>query len=322
MSSQPHLPHYYYMCKRTAERLNNHPKRLRATVQPTYTQGPLDSVFGQHRAFPLDLAPQSHDDAAVYQYLSGVRSEAERDPAVHYVERERSSRVEQSAAVSTDALSAEFVALVRQRILDEKRKHNETTEMNEADETNGDETNGDEDGDSISEGEDNGDSEDNEGDSAEDGGDSEGNGAGGDDGVEDIEGTAVEGEETHSVPSSAGQWRELIFSTLPPPQSYFSDVLEHPTVIKLVVYYTRWLLALMPSTLTEWIFATFVRLDSELDHTELALVRDLGRKAQKLRRKFLEGEQAGAVVPQVARDAVDLVLAAVGGYYGQRDLLV
>lgn len=309
-----HLPHYYYMCKRTAERLNNHPKRLRPTVQPVYTQGPLDSVFGQHRAFPLDLAPQSHDDAAVYQYLCGVRSEAERDPAVHYMERERSSRVEQSAAVSTDALSAEFVALVRQRILDEKRKHNEMTE------TNGDEDEDDEDGDSISEGEDNGDSEDNEG-----------NGAGGevasadreDASAEDIEGTAVEGDdEDRSVPSSAGQWRELIFSTLPPPQSYFSDVLEHPTVIKLVVYYTRWLLALMPSTLTEWIFATFVRLDSELDHTELALVRDLGRKAQKLRRKFLEGEQAGAVVPQVARDAVDLVLAAVGGYYGQRDLLV
>lgn len=125
----------------------------------------------------------------------------------------------------------------------------------------------------------------------------------------------------YKVPESAGNWRELVFKNPAPTQEYFQNILEHPTVIKLIVYYTKWLLASMPKSLAEWIFATFVRLDSGLDHQELAIVRALGVKAQKLREKFLEGVAAGAHVSDVAQQCVDMILAVISQYFGQRDLV-
>lgn len=68
----------------------------------------------------------------------------------------------------------------------------------------------------------------------------------------------------------------------------------------------------MPSTAAAWLWRVFVRLDRGLDHTEVALVRELGNKARRLREK---------AAPERAPEMVDRVLAVVGGYYGQRDLL-
>ncbi|KAM9920419.1 hypothetical protein OXX59_007233 [Metschnikowia pulcherrima] len=135
------------------------------------------------------------------------------------------------------------------------------------------------------------------------------------------ESTTVQTSQIHTVPESAGKWRELVFNTPAPPQEYFQSTLEHPTVIKLVVYYTKWLSGSMPENLADWIFATFVRLDNGLDHQELAIVRALGIKAQKLREKLIEAATQGTEISHVASSCVDMVLAVVSHYYRQRDLV-
>ncbi|QBM89624.1 Survival motor neuron SMN interacting protein 1 SIP1 [Metschnikowia aff. pulcherrima] len=136
-----------------------------------------------------------------------------------------------------------------------------------------------------------------------------------------LESTTVQTLQIYTVPESAGKWRELVLNTPAPPQEYFQSTLEHPTVIKLVVYYTKWLLGSMPENLADWIFATFVRLDNGLDHQELAIVRALGIKAQKLREKLIEAATQGTEISHVALLCVDMVLAVVSHYYRQRDLV-
>lgn len=118
------------------------------------------------------------------------------------------------------------------------------------------------------------------------------------------------------VPETAAQWRALVFSEPPPSMSYFFNVLEHTTVVTLIVHYTKWLSHSMPPTLGEWIFATFVRLDKALDALEVAFVRALGKKARKLR-----ADPKSANLPQASQDTLTTVLALVGCYYGQGDLL-
>ncbi|CAH2350402.1 hypothetical protein CLIB1423_01S09274 [[Candida] railenensis] len=65
--------------------------------EKTYTQGPLDEIFGQHPAFPLstDVDIEGED---VMKYLAEVRQEAEADRHVHFVERERSVKKERELA--------------------------------------------------------------------------------------------------------------------------------------------------------------------------------------------------------------------------------
>lgn len=297
------------MCKRTVERLYNCPKRFKPA--PQYTHGPLDENFGQHSAFPLD---PSQENDEVYEYLRLVRLEAENDQVVHFVNK-RATEPVRMVRKQFSELSAEYVQLVIERLKEQKRK--ERGDVGEFDEIDVGEIDFDE----------------------IDVGDIDV----GDIGVGDIDvGEAavdhamespqinpseVVESETKSpkkpdftIPQSATEWRSLVFSQGPPP--HFHDALEHPTVIKLVVYYTKWLLVSMPQSLSEWIFATFVRLDEGLDHTEMALVRDLGKKARKLRNKFRSGVLAGAEVPQLPQEVVNMVLAVVGQYYGQRDLLI
>ncbi|KAM9896489.1 hypothetical protein OXX79_007443 [Metschnikowia pulcherrima] len=139
--------------------------------------------------------------------------------------------------------------------------------------------------------------------------------------IDSPESTTVQTSQIYTVPESAGKWRELVFNTPAPSQEYFQSTLEHPTVIKLVVYYTKWLSGSMPENLADWIFATFVRLDNGLDHQELAIVRALGIKAQKLREKLIEAATQGTEISHVASSCVDMVLVVVSHYYRQRDLV-
>lgn len=122
-------------------------------------------------------------------------------------------------------------------------------------------------------------------------------------------------EKTFQVPESAALWRKKVFSEQPDPQ--FLDFLEHTTIIKLIVYYTKWLLASLPEELGKWIFLTLLRLDSDLDHRETAIVRDLGKKAVKIRAKLEELEGSHAVCEYIT----DMTLVIVAIHFRQRDLL-
>lgn len=117
------------------------------------------------------------------------------------------------------------------------------------------------------------------------------------------------------IPNSAAQWRKKVFSEQP--DANFLEVLDHTTVIKLIVYYTKWLLMSMPEELGKWIFVTFIRLDRELEHKEMAIVRDLAKKAIKIREKIDELTDESPVIQHI----VDMILSIVAMHFGQRDLL-
>lgn len=303
------------MCKRSVARFNSNKRPKRETCN--YTQGPLDETFGQHSAFPLDSVPGEGEDANVYQYLKLVRQEAEEDAAVHFVKREAegSEPVRREKSIQ---LLEEYVALVLLRLLSQKEHISKLQETSlgavdlrsiivDAERS---------DGESLTE---NGPELEEIQPSLEN---QELTSEVHEESSEFAENHTYTSSEYPPIPETASAWRSLVLTLVPPPLGFFTDILEHATIIKLIVYYTKWLLVLMSPTLGEWIFITFVRLDNGLDHTELALVRDLGRKAKKLRTKFLEGKKEGVEIPKTAEETVDMILAVVGSYFGQRDLLM
>lgn len=336
------------MCKRAVETYRSEPSRNKRPQ--LYTQGPLDLVFGQHRAFP---EPGSNRDLPVWNYLADVRKEAENDQVCHFVQRvdvTRKPMVEELPKPLVKKILREYIDSVMKVLSRRKEEYAQLIKASCEREENVSFNLGDLDF-SVENDEEDGTERDEEPAGQEDEEEVEGEGEG--EGEEEIVGIEDQKEKNKNallhaareesesspdnisedtsfletfknkeddptplpeIPTSAAKWRELIFGTSPPPPKFFHEVLEHPTVIKLIVFYTKWLLATMPPTLQEWIFATFARLDNGLDHREAAIVRDLGRKAHKLRLKAV-----AANVP--CHPTYDMVLAVVGEYYGQKDLL-
>lgn len=141
------------------------------------------------------------------------------------------------------------------------------------------------------------------------------------------------------IPQSASAWRTFILQNLPPSVEFFYAKLDHPTIIKLIIYFTKWLSINTPESLSKWIFIVFLRLDNLLDYTETSIVRDLGKKARKLADKIHNNEQeerdteddtnkdyvenlANRTPSSIAMYTIDMVLVIVGEYYGQKDLLI
>ena len=303
----------------------------------------MDHVFGQHAAFPI----QENAQDPVYEYLAGVRREAE-CTGVFFAPKKATARPPEQERARAIPLGAAFIEGVVSQLVaekaenglpeqeiqvsvesdeseqdDEEQNELEDLEQNELDDQDGeledqDELEDQEQGPVQSKDESQGDQISRHESKSENA-------------VSDLQKT--EQEDLMQVPQSANAWRTLVFSS-PPPKDFFAR-LEHPTVIKLVVYFTRWLLPSMPASASEWLWQVFVRLDCGLVHTELAIVRDLGLKAKKLRLKHQEqkgSDQEGEskITTEDCLDVrenpgpsetIDRVLAVVGSYYGQRDLL-
>ncbi|GEQ72650.1 hypothetical protein JCM33374_g6337 [Metschnikowia sp. JCM 33374] len=252
------------MCKRAVERYNNEPKRARKT-QPKYTQGPLDEVFGQHRAFPLEKEVQAGEDSSVYDYLESVRKEAEHDRVCHFVDREfPKAQINgyrepvSSTQPGVSPLSKEYMSIIMERLRQEKIKYQKSPQ---------------ESGNAFS----------------------------------------LDQLDFNSDKATMSTGTDAI----PRQEICISDTTSHTGFF----YYTKWLSGSMPETLTEWIFATFVRLDCGLDHQELAIVRALGVKAQKLREKFREAATQEVQVSQLVQSCVDMIVTVVSEYFGQKDLI-
>lgn len=123
-------------------------------------------------------------------------------------------------------------------------------------------------------------------------------------------------EPKYSVPTSAALWRTHVFENPPPPIEVFFLLLDHLTVIKMIVYFTKWLSTSTNENVSRWVFLMFLRLDSLLDFDETSIVRELGKKAQKILLKT-----SGRDIEPMAKFTIEMVLVIVGEYYGQRDLL-
>lgn len=118
------------------------------------------------------------------------------------------------------------------------------------------------------------------------------------------------------VPQSATTWRAYVFENPPPSIGFFYHSLDHLLLIKLIVYFTKWLSANIPDTLSQWIFIVFLRLDNVLDSTETSIIRDFGKKARKL------ADKRTTVGSTVGNYTIDMVLVIVSDYYGQKDILM
>lgn len=119
------------------------------------------------------------------------------------------------------------------------------------------------------------------------------------------------------IPETATAWRQYIINNPPPSIKFFFLHLNRPTIIKLLIYVSKWLSANSNENLSKWIFLLFLRLDSLLDHIDCSIVRDLAKKAIKI--KINTNPQD---INDVSKYTIDMVIVIVGEYYRQRDLLV
>lgn len=115
------------------------------------------------------------------------------------------------------------------------------------------------------------------------------------------------------VPHNPKQWRQFVFENQPPPLAWFVLVVDRPTIFKLLNYFTKWLCSSSDDNLSLWIWTVFVRIDREMDANEVAVIRDLGKKARKL----VEKVEADNPV----KYTLEMVVAVVAYYYGQKDIV-
>lgn len=114
------------------------------------------------------------------------------------------------------------------------------------------------------------------------------------------------------LPQTAAAWRQHVFGGAAPTTAVVF-AMNHATAIKLLIYTTQWLSANTPDNVSRWIYMLFLRIDNLLDRSECAIVRDLAKKAARLR--------GSPNLTPMSRYTVDMVLCIVARYYRQLDLL-
>lgn len=119
---------------------------------------------------------------------------------------------------------------------------------------------------------------------------------------------------TFALPSTSTEWRKMVFGHPPPPIYTLFCVIDHMTAIKLVIYFTKWVSSNMNDNLSRWVFSLFLRVDNTLNDEETSILRDFAKKAIKIR-------DLGTSLNQVTQFTVDMIVAIVARYYGQRDLV-
>ncbi|EMG45714.1 hypothetical protein SBY92_003498 [Candida maltosa Xu316] len=120
-----------------------------------------------------------------------------------------------------------------------------------------------------------------------------------------------------SIPATTSEWRKFLLEE-PPEISYFFTAMNRQDNFKLLAHITRWLSITSRPTLSQWIWKLFLRIDNTLDANETSTIRDLGKKALKIKAKQSESETE---VDSISKYTVDMILIIIGKYFGQLDLL-
>lgn len=251
----------------------------------SFTHGPLDATFGQHAAFPLTQPDEATDSLtdSVQTYLESVRREAEKDQCIYYAHRSQSPPPEddENETIDDGKESAGAISLDNNQIWKTELME-EFLRLKE---------------------------------------DVEmylqllkvqpGNNS------ENKTETEANTKIPLNIPETATAWRHYIINNPPPSIKFFFLHLNRPTIIKLLIYATKWLSANSNENLSKWIFLLFLRLDNLLDHIDCSIVRDLAKKAIKIKMNTNPQD-----INDVSKYTIDMVIVIVGEYYRQRDLLV
>ncbi|CUM45119.1 uncharacterized protein AC631_00934 [Debaryomyces fabryi] len=261
----------------------------------SFTQGPLDATFGQHAAFPLTQSHEITDPItdSVQSYLETVRREAEKDQCIYFANRDSQESTKnenvdenetknETKSLESNRKDPEVAITIIENQIWKKELIEEFLHLKEAVELYAQSLKLQPS--HISEN------------------------------VSEVE---TYNEIPFDIPQTATAWRQYIMNNHPPPIKFFFIHLNRPTIIKLLIYVTKWLSANSNENLSKWIFLLFLRLDNLLDHIDCSIVRDLAKKAIKI--KVNTDPQD---INDVSNYTIDMVIVIVGEYYRQRDLLV
>ncbi|AOA62812.1 Hypothetical protein PP7435_CHR2-1263 [Komagataella phaffii CBS 7435] len=125
-----------------------------------------------------------------------------------------------------------------------------------------------------------------------------------------ILGKEIEGDEKFIEPSSAQLWKKYVFETTPDDRLIVA--IPFDVKFKMIIYFTRWLNKTLNANLIKWIEITLESLPELLEGTEISLLRNLAKKAIKLRGNDLDS---------TSLSVMDEIISIVGDVYHQRDLL-
>lgn len=252
----------------------------------SFTQGPLDATFGQHAAFPVPQSDESTDPLAdsVQSYLESVRREAEKDQCIYYTHRSQNSPPDDNESDTIEDSKEESTVVIPpdNNEIWKRELMAEFLRLKEEVEIYLQSLKVQPD--HIS---------------------------------EDKPEAEANTEISFDIPETATAWRQYIINNPPPSIKFFFLHLNRPTIIKLLIYATKWLSANSNENLSKWIFLLFLRLDNLLDHIDCSIVRDLAKKAIKIKVNTSPQD-----INDVSKYTIDMVIVIVGEYYRQRDLLV
>ncbi|CAI5760552.1 unnamed protein product [Candida verbasci] len=105
----------------------------------------------------------------------------------------------------------------------------------------------------------------------------------------------------------------------PPSIQYFYNISRVHT-FKLLHFITKLLSINTAPTLSKWIWSLLVRIDSVIDANECSLIRDLGKKAIKIRNKCRDS--LNNPLNPITMYTTSFIIIIVGKYFGQHDLLL
>ncbi|GME91326.1 unnamed protein product [Ambrosiozyma monospora] len=114
------------------------------------------------------------------------------------------------------------------------------------------------------------------------------------------------------LPKTQKEWKQFIFENQPTDE-LIAQIIEENEVIKLIVYFTKWLNTKVNENFASWIFRILESIDDVLDGSDLSVIRALGKKAKK---------QSGNDLDEINSTIMKRILFAIAGYYGQRDLIM
>ncbi|GMG40610.1 unnamed protein product [Ambrosiozyma monospora] len=114
------------------------------------------------------------------------------------------------------------------------------------------------------------------------------------------------------LPKTQKEWKQFIFENQPTDE-LIAQIIEENEVIKLIVYFTKWLNTKVNENFALWIFRIMESIDDVLDGSDLSVIRALGKKAKK---------QSGNNLDEINSTIMKRILFVIAGYYGQRDLIM
>lgn len=237
--------------------------KIERTIQKSDSEavkGPLDPMFGQHRAFPISIDTKNIDPNRkpqdVMEYLAQVRLEAQRS---EIIDSGRYKYSDSGALYRLDDHKNDSKILVVDKATSQKYMNkyyeartkycsyrNQLTELNAID-----------------------------------------------------------------LPKTQREWKYFIFNN-EPTYDFVAQIIEEKQVMKLIVYFTKWLNMDVNSNFESWIWMILEATDSDLDSSNQSVMRNLGKKAQKQLRNKLDERNTMIMMK---------ILTIVGVFYRQKDLL-